>query len=63
MYAASFVFVSVLLTHAFASPWLETKNICAQMVSMKHGLEAMATDKELVRQVLDHHAQRNPDLR
>jgi hypothetical protein len=54
---------SVLLIHAFASPWLETKNIGAQMVSMKHGLEAMAADKELVQQILDRHAQRNPDLR
>jgi hypothetical protein len=58
-----FLFVSVLLIHAFASPWLETENIGAQMVSMKHGLVAMAADKELVRQILDLHAQRNPDLR
>jgi hypothetical protein len=63
MYSASFVFASVLFIHAFASPWLETKNIGAQMVSMKHGLEAMAADKELVWQILDLHAQRNPDLR
>jgi hypothetical protein len=63
MYSASFVFASVLLIHAFASPWLQTKNTGAQMVSMKHGLEAMAADKELVRQLLDLHAQRNPDLR
>jgi hypothetical protein len=57
------VFALLLLIHAFASPWLETENIGAQMVSMKHGLEAMAADQELVRQILDLHAQRNPDLR
>jgi hypothetical protein len=58
-----FLFASVLLIHAFASPWLETENTGAQMVSMKHGLEAIAADKERAQQILDLHAQRNPDLR
>jgi hypothetical protein len=63
MHSASFVFASVLLIQAFAFPWLETKNSGAQMVSMKHGLGAMAVDKDLVRQTLDQHAQRKRELR
>jgi hypothetical protein len=57
------LFASVLLIHAFASPWLETKNIGAQMVFMKHRLEAMAADKDLIRQIIDRHAQRKRELR
>jgi hypothetical protein len=63
MHFSSFVFALVLLIHVFAFPWLETKNSGAQMASMKHGLGAMAVGEDHLRRILDHHAQRKPELR
>jgi hypothetical protein len=63
MHLASFVLTSVIITSASAFPWLAPKDGDAQIASMKRGLEAMAADEDLVRQIRDLHAQQQREIR